>query len=536
MKKFKTFGVMLDMSRNSVKTVEELKRLLPILRKMGYNTLFLYLEDTYEVENEPYFGYMRARYSIEEMKEIDRFCNEIGMEAIPCIQTLAHEESLFRWGEHPFDAGNIMLVGNERIYQLIDNMFKTLSACFSTRKIHVGMDEAYLLGRGRYLDENGYEPVFSIMKKHVARVNELAAKYGYEEPMIWSDMLFYGWNDRKYFVPRQEVPKEYRTALPENVIPVYWDYYHDQKKQFSDMMEMHRDISKKTWFAGGVWGWIGAIPANGWTIKSMKPAIDACRENKIENVFMAMWGDTSCECSPYALLPAFCYIAEYAKGNTDEDKIKAKFKRITGLDFDMCMRIDDANHIAGNEQSATHPRNPSRYMLYADTLNDFFDWTVKPGSSHKFEEVARDMHALAKKSRRFGYVYDTAARLCDAMAVKYELGIKTRAAYEAGNKDELRRLASEDYVKVVKLIDAYGRAMERQWKRESKFCGFEAQDLHVGTIIRRMNSVRRRLIEYCDGKIDRIEELDRPLLPYKDKEQSCVSFYAIEGLGANIYV
>ena len=37
MKNFKTFGVMLDMSRNAVKTVDELKRFLPLLRKMGYN-------------------------------------------------------------------------------------------------------------------------------------------------------------------------------------------------------------------------------------------------------------------------------------------------------------------------------------------------------------------------------------------------------------------------------------------------------------------------------------------------------------------
>ena len=33
MKNFKTFGVMLDMSRNAVKTVDELKRFLPLLRK-----------------------------------------------------------------------------------------------------------------------------------------------------------------------------------------------------------------------------------------------------------------------------------------------------------------------------------------------------------------------------------------------------------------------------------------------------------------------------------------------------------------------
>ena len=535
MRKFKTMGVMLDMSRNAVKSVDELKRFLPVVRKMGYNMVLFYMEDTYEVIDEPYFGYMRGRYSIAEMKEIDEFCASIGMEAVPCIQTLAHQETLSRWGEHPFDNTDIMLAGDERIYLLIDRMFKTLSSCFRTRRLHVGMDEAYLLGRGKYQDIHGARTQAEIMKDHLARVNEIAAKYGYEEPMIWSDMLFYAWNDRKYFVPRQEVPEEYKNALPENIIPVYWDYYHDQKQNFSDMLAMHQDISKKTWFAGGVWTWVGPMPDNEWTIKSMKPAIDACRDHKIDNIFMTMWGNHGNECSFWTVLPSLCYIAEYAKGNTDEEKIKAKFKRITGLDFDECMRIDYANFIAGNEQNVLHARNPSKYMLYADTLNDFLDWTVKPGASHKFAEVAADMHALAKKSRRIGYVYETAGCLCDALEIKYELGLRTRAAYEAGDKDELRRLCNEDYVKVCRLIDRYGKAMEKQWKRESKFCGFEAIDIRIGAVIRRLETVRRRLLEYCDGKIDRIEELDVAILPFREEKKSIVFGSALASMGANIY-
>ena len=71
MKKFESLGVMIDMSRDAVMSLDGLKRYLPLLAKMGYTTIFLYTEDTYEVEGEPYFGYMRGRYSTEEMKELD---------------------------------------------------------------------------------------------------------------------------------------------------------------------------------------------------------------------------------------------------------------------------------------------------------------------------------------------------------------------------------------------------------------------------------------------------------------------------------
>jgi hypothetical protein len=41
MKNYDIFGVMIDMSRNAVMTVDALKRFLPLLKKMGYNCLTL---------------------------------------------------------------------------------------------------------------------------------------------------------------------------------------------------------------------------------------------------------------------------------------------------------------------------------------------------------------------------------------------------------------------------------------------------------------------------------------------------------------
>ena len=70
---FKHFGVMLDCSRNAVMKVSSVKKYIDILARLGYDTLMLYTEDTYEVENQPYFGYLRGRYSKAELKEIDAY-------------------------------------------------------------------------------------------------------------------------------------------------------------------------------------------------------------------------------------------------------------------------------------------------------------------------------------------------------------------------------------------------------------------------------------------------------------------------------
>ena len=96
MKKFyKRLGVMIDMSRNSVMSVPMLKKYMTLLKKMGYNSLMLYTEDTYEVENEPFFGYMRGRYTKAELRDMAEYCDSIGIQYmsapfdIPSVKFLA---------------------------------------------------------------------------------------------------------------------------------------------------------------------------------------------------------------------------------------------------------------------------------------------------------------------------------------------------------------------------------------------------------------------------------------------------------------
>ena len=64
---FKTLGIMLDVSRGMVMTVEHLKMWLRRMALSGCNLVMLYSEDIYELEDEPFFGYMRGAYSLEEI-------------------------------------------------------------------------------------------------------------------------------------------------------------------------------------------------------------------------------------------------------------------------------------------------------------------------------------------------------------------------------------------------------------------------------------------------------------------------------------
>lgn len=520
MKDFDNFGIMLPVAYKSSMSLDTMKRFFKTIAEIGYNQVFLYTEDKMEVDNEPYHGYMRGRYSQNELIELDEYAASVGIELIPCVQTLAHLSGLALWGDqYKIDAQDVLLCDDERTYTYIDNLFATCKKCFKTDKIHIGMDEAHSLGLGKYLSLHGYESKISIMKRHLARVNEIAAKYGYKNPMIWSDMLFYGWNNGVYVVPKQEVPEEYKTALPENVIPVFWDYYHDKEIEYSDMMEMHKEISDKVWFAGGIWNWIGFVPNNYYTVKSMKPALDACRKNGIRDVMMTLWcGDG--DCSYFSNLPSIFYLAEYARGNRDEADIKAKFERKFGISYDEYAFIDRVNFITDNWTYVTHPRNCADYMVYSDPFRGYLDYTVKKGGSATFRDVGDKLNETAKKTRKYGYIFELGARLCDLMEVKYELGVKLREAYRAGDRKELRRLADHEMAQEPIRIRAFAKAFKKQWDKENKPCGYQYWAHMFGGLEERAKYERSRVIDYLEGRSDSIDELSWELLPYKQKGES----------------
>lgn len=519
MDRFDTLGVMIDMSRNAVMSMDGLKRFLPLLAQMGYNTVFLYTEDTYEIEGEPYFGYMRGRYTKDELKTLDAFAEDLGIELIPCIQTLAHLNATLRWNIFPTDFHDIMMVGDERCYELIDRMFASCAECFKSRRIHIGMDEAFNLGKGKYLDQHGLRPRQEIMKEHLSRVLEIGKKYDFK-PMIWSDMLFRSWSANKYRIERTEIPQEYLDILPPEVTPVYWDYYQTEEKPYDDMLYNHEQFSHDTWFAGGVWTWFGITPMNAYSIRTMVPAIDACRKHGVKNIFFTMWGDNGGECSRFTVLPALYYLAEYAKGNRDEAAIKNGFKELIGLDFDSFMALDKPNRFDLGQPADN--KNPSKYMLYSDCFNGYLDWTVERGRGKLYGEYARELAQTAKQSRRYGYIFDTLAKLCAVLEFKYELGVKTREAYQAGDRAELRRLAERDYTEVIRRVRAFAKAFEKQWYLENKPQGFDIQDIRLGGLLRRLEHCRRDLLNYVHGKTEAIPELEEKLLPYGEQGERTI--------------
>jgi len=508
------FGVMLDMSRNAVMKPEQVKKFAKVISSFGYNMIQLYTEDTYEVEGEPYFGYMRGRYTQAEIRDIVEYCETLGIEVVPCIQTLAHLNQMFRWGNvysRINDFGDILLVEEERTMELIENMFKSIRACYKTNLVHIGMDEAHMLGLGKYLDKHGYHNRFDILLNHLKKVIEIAKKYGFE-PMMWSDMFFRLANGGNYYPKECHVPEEVKQQTPNEVGLVYWDYYHSDEKYFTKMMKAHQSFGNPVWFAGGAWTWMGFAPKNQHSLNTMKPAMLACRKTGVSNIMLTMWGDNGKECSFYSVLPSLFAIRKFYEGEKRMSVIKEEFKKVTGESFDAMMALDLPNFVGGNK---TGSGNVCKYALYSDPFFGFTDSATVEGCDVEYKNLSRRLSLLGKKSA-YGYIFDSMSKLCAVLALKYDLGYKTRKAYQAGDKETLKALL-ENYKLAEKKVETFYQAFRTLWYTENKACGFEVQEQRLGGLKLRLRSCYDRLNDYLSGKIDSIPELEEKLLDYYGK-------------------
>jgi len=157
--------------------------------------------------------------------------------------------------------------------------------------------------------------------------------------------------------------------------------------------------------------------------------------------------------------------------------------------------------------------NPHKYFYYNDPFIGIVDCYVKEGLNAKYARYAEMLEKLSNHAK-FGYVFETAAALCRVLEYKCELGVKTRKAYQSGDKAALRKLAENDYAIVAQRIEEMYYCFKSQWDRENKSFGFEPQEIRFGGMMYRIKMCAKRLLDYVDGKIKKIPELEEKTLDF----------------------
>lgn len=515
--RYPLLSYMADCSRNAVPDVSFAKRMMRNLAGMGFTSLMLYMEDTYELTEYPYFGYMRGRYTEAELRELDDYAYSLGLELIPCIQTLAHLATALRWPDFEGykESPDVLLIGDERTYKFAEAAIKHCSECFRSRRINLGMDEASTVGKGESVKRYGHRKPSDMMLEHLTRVNDVCRKYGMK-PMIWSDMFFRMAFDGSYRIREGRVPHEVIEKVPADVELAYWDYYSRDRALFSHMLDCHNDFPNKTIFAGGAWKWSGFGAHNAFSLESSKLQLDICEEYGINEILVTGWGDNGGEASQVSATATMLYFAERCyHGQSDEKWLDRRSRDCFNTSFDDLLAFDLPDSLPEcTVDKVKLPASACKTLLYNDPLERFMDLhLVRETVSTEYAKRAEKLFSL-KENPRFGYAYETLGWLCSVLSLKSDLGLRLREAYKAGDKAALKKAADDDIPKIIDYLEKFISAYRRQWYHENKTFGFIAQEIRLGGLTERMRSVKMRLDDYAEGRTDRIEELETEPLPY----------------------
>ncbi len=531
-RQFQSSGVMLDLSSGKVLTVDAIKDILGYMALMGLNMAMLYIEDIYEMPEYPMFGYMRGRYSKEELKEIDSFALSLGIEIIPAIQTLSHLRATLKWNyakkfRNTFQTLN---VSKKETYDFIEAMFKNISECFSSKRINVGLDEAKDMTEGRFKKEHGEVDAFELMMNHINKVTEMAKSYGFK-PMMWSDMFYKFGHIGGDYDYTSTVPEGSAQKLNPDMNLIYWDYCYDDYKTTDHFINRHKDdLGRTPIFAGAIWNWFRLVPNYQKTFATANSQLKACKDNGVKDVILTTWG----RFNPYAILPGLQIYAEhfYNKDVNDADFSKM-FEICTGYklnDF-LAIGFDDFKLSELEKHKATDAFcvNSSIQHFFNDILIGIYDKTL---SGFNFRNHYRKYVKYLEKLGNMGkmdIVFKEALALAHILEIKSYIGLELTEAYQKNDRHKLESLA-KDLEALVSHYENYVSFARESWFATSKPFGWEDVEYKLSGAVARCKTALWRVREYLSCNIPSIDELSMEREYYQDYEKPLTETLAIDSI------
>jgi hypothetical protein len=507
---FRTLGVMLDVSRNGVLKVESIERLFVHFALMGINMVQLYMEDVYEIEGEPFFGYARGAYSKAELSAMDQFGDYMGIEVVPCIQTLGHLEQILQWPAYSdlIDVPGVLLVGAEGTYRLIEKMLETVSSCFRTRRINIGMDEAHGIGQGAYRRIHGTCRPFDVLSMHLKKVVELCEKRGLR-PMMWSDMYFrIGSATNDYYDRETQIPADVPGNIPAGVELAYWDYYHTNSEFYADWIQRHRALGKEPIFAAGAWTWGRFWAHYPHAFSTIAAGMKAARDASLLEAMICVWGDDGAECAPLSILPAIQYFVESAYfPSVEPAHLAHRFSGSCGGNIGGWLLGSNLDEFSYSGQIGEDYGNFAKWLLWHDPLLNFLEEEIPDGLPSHYDALASRLEQYTGCGGTATEIY-WASRLARTLSMKARLHRNVRPLYRQRRTEQLRILISSDIPEILESLKELKELHRTIWYRWYKPFGWDVIERRYAGIISRMESLRRALSEHVNNPHIPVPELE----------------------------
>ncbi len=221
---FPVRGVMLDISRNRVPTLETTLELVDRLASWKINQLQLYMEHTFAYRGHEAVWTGWSPFTAEEIQQLDAHCRARHIDLVPNQNSFGHLHKWlvhepYRWLaecpegiEHPFSEGKepfSLCPLDPGSLELLEDLYGQLLPCFSSPFFNVGLDETLDLGEGRSAAACAERGKGRVYLEFLHRIHERVRRHG-RRMMFWGDIVL----QRPELIPE----------LPADAIALEWGY------------------------------------------------------------------------------------------------------------------------------------------------------------------------------------------------------------------------------------------------------------------------------------------------------------------------
>jgi len=306
-------GVMLDVSRGKVPTLQTLKEVVDCLAFFKMNVLQLYTEHTFDFVSHPAIGRGTDPLTSEDMLVLDRYAREQGVQLMPNLNCFGHcshllslpqyahlAESAVPWTLTPVDEGTYALLGN-----LLDDMLPS----FSCRTLNAGCDETWDLGLGRSASLAAEIGVGRVYLGHLLRLHDLASARVCRV-QFWGDILLHH--------------PELVGELPDDVTLLDWHY--EAQESYSSL-DVFAQSGRRFWVCPGTSSWNTLFPRIGNANGNIRNLVRQGTERGAEGMLNTDWGDHG-HYQPLGLSwygYAFGAAQAWSGGTTTDDEFDGRF-------------------------------------------------------------------------------------------------------------------------------------------------------------------------------------------------------------------
>jgi len=435
---FATRGVMLDISRCRVPTMDELTQVVTTLAGWKINHLELYVEHTFAYRQHRPVWQGWDPLTADQIRELDRICRVYGITLVANQNTLGHLE---QWFAHPqyaamaeiapgqtWDFGGIitktgpfsLCPSDPRSLPFVSGLLDELLPLFSSGQANIGCDEAYDLGQGRSSELVAKRGRAAVYLDWVAEVCTVVRRHG-KRPAFWADIAL-------------EHP-EALGRLPADILSLCWGYEADAP--FARWVGQVRGADREAWVCPGTSCWLGWTGRTAERRANLLAAAEQGLAAGATGYLATAWGDDGHRQSWPVTLHGLAEAAHRAWSGTAAYDSRAAWKKpALGPWLDQLGDVDrELRLISGTDGGVLRNRS----ALFADLHKPWRQ--AAPGSAADFEACADAFDTLADDLPLYG------GQIADELV---HAGRLARLAAEAGY---LKRTAPDDAVARKILAD-----------------------------------------------------------------------------------